>query len=140
MNKVLLLSLVLSIAGCTSWLDHTDIEARNKMMESRKIVCRAMKPSDEKDECFSNAYWSAASKYPYRGTEAYSVKHYSALSKAEAEKTLVVLRSGFDHAGNDPTGDQELRAGTIGKFAYIYEAQWIRKHIFGEPPTCCNPW
>lgn len=140
MKNVLLLNLILFIAGCTSWLDQTDIEARNKMMESGKNPCRAMKPSDKKNECFSDAYWAAVSKYPYRGTEDYAVKHYSTLSKAEAEKTLVALKSGYDHAGNDPTGDQQLRAGTIGKFSYVYEARWIRKHILGEPLACCSPW
>ena len=96
---------------------------------------KAFKTIGDRDKCRQKYFDEADSKYPRRGTKAYSEKNYAGMSEAQAEQKLIELKKIWDGA----TMFSKV-PGEISRDNLEAEGWWIQKNIFHARLHMSDPW
>lgn len=144
-GKLVVISLMLHVAGQASAADIYIDEAQKVLDKARTELiregikaCGAKQFSTvgERDACKREYFDEAKSKYPRRGTEAYSKKHYAGLSREAAEQKLIELKSIYDRT----TALKAKHPGQITRRDVEIEGWWIQTNVLNASATQTTPW
>lgn len=111
--------------------------AKRELIRKAIDICAKQKlhTVGEKEACRKKYIDEAKEKYPTRGTDEYSEKYYSNLTRAQAEQKLIELEKIWNKAGFTAT-----QPGEIGRVEAENEGWWIQTHILKASPTQGDPW
>lgn len=112
--------------------------ARRELVREGIRACgqQKFKTVGDREACQDKYFNEAKAKYPARGSDAYSQKHYSGLSKAAAEQKLIELKAIYDQT----TALLEKHPGQVTRRAVESEGWWIQMNVLGASPTQTTPW
>ncbi|MGP8747383.1 hypothetical protein [Pseudomonas aeruginosa] len=128
---VIVMSLSFGVAAADRYFEKSQEEYDLKRLEYSKLAakqCASRKSVGERESCRQVYIDEANKKYPARGTEAYSKKHYSGISETQAKEQLIKLKRIYDVA----RPGMRSRPGEITTQQVASEARWIQKNVFGR--------
>jgi len=142
MKKLLGLVLLLPLAShAASYIDPAalkDDAARRALIQQGIKNCpRGKFPTvGDREACQRPYQEKAQQQYPRRGTEAYAQKHYSGMSRAQAEQKLIELQKIAQKAGTI----MSTKPGEISRKDAEVEGWWIQRNVLKATPTSTSPW
>ena len=112
-------------------------ESRDKIYQKAFDNCspKSFKTVRDLEKCRRQYFDEANEKFPVRGTDEYSEKFYSKLTKEQAEQKLIELEKIYNQAGMS-----SRKPGEISRTEVETEGWWIQKHIFNASFTQTSPF
>lgn len=114
--------------------DYKAYQAKRNQVLSKLKNCNSKqyKTVADVNSCRTKIIDEANQKYPARGTDAYSEKHYAKLTKEQANNKIIELKKIYDTA---KVSTISRKPGELLKKDVTIEAAWIQENILGRKRT-----
>jgi len=136
----------LGLFSASVWADDAQTKqddiARTQLIQNGIKACgnKGFKTLGEKDQCIAEFTDKANDRYPVRGSDSYSRKHYAGMSKAKAEATLQQLQREWESAPRGGFYSARRQPGVVSKKAIAEEGWWIQVNVLGAQQSQDDPW